>query len=185
MAFDNNGLYAKIIDNNKKWSAEKLGEDTGFFKKLENGQAPPLLWMGCTANPLPANAAIAEKNMLSVLDYAVNILKVKHIIVGGQYNGGNTAIADSGICHSKDVYTLQPNAQDVLSGDEGCLKTLVELNVTAQVVDLAKTNIIQNAWKNEQEVCLHGWVYGLDNGTVTDLEVTLGSNADLNRAETA
>jgi carbonic anhydrase len=207
MAFNDNGFYAKILENNKKWSANKLNEDPDFFKKLSKGQAPPLLWIGCSDSRVPANEVIGaapgevfvhrnianmvihtDINMLSVLDYAVNVLKVKHVIVCGHYGCGgvkaamgdhNIGIIDNWIRHIKDVYRLHRNHLDSITNEEERFDAFVEINVKEQVFDLAKTSIVQNAWKNGQDLCVHGWVYGLDNGIVTDLEVTLCNNEDL------
>lgn len=207
MAFNDDGFYAKILDNNKKWSAEKLNEDPGFFTKLAKGQAPPLLWIGCSDSRVPANEVIGaapgevfvhrnianmvihtDINMLSVLDYAVNVLKVKHVIVCGHYGCGgvkaamgdhNIGIIDNWIRHIKDVYRLHRAKLDAIASEQERFNAFVEINVKAQVFDLAQTSIVQNAWKNGQNLSLHGWVYGLDDGIVTDLEVTLSSNEDL------
>jgi carbonic anhydrase len=207
MVFNDDGFYAKILDNNKKWSAAKLNEDPAFFKKLAKGQAPPLLWIGCSDSRVPANEVIGaapgevfvhrnianmvihtDINMLSVLDYAVNVLKVKHVIVCGHYGCGgvkaamgdhNIGIIDNWIRHIKDVYRLHRNHLDSIANEDDRFNALVEMNVKEQVFDLARTSIVQNAWKIGQALCVHGWVYGLDDGIVTDLEVSLCSNQDL------
>lgn len=207
MAYNDNGFYAKILENNKVWSETKLKEDPEFFEKLAKGQAPPLLWVGCSDSRVPANEVIGaapgevfvhrnianmvihtDINMLSVLDYAVNVLKVKHVIVCGHYGCGgvkaamgdhNIGIIDNWIRHIKDVYRLHRNQLDTIANEEERFNAFVEINVKAQVFDLAQTSIVQNAWKNGQDLCVHGWVYGLNNGMVKDLEVTLCNNEDL------
>lgn len=203
----NGDFYKKILDNNKIWSETKLGQDPDYFNKLAKGQQPPLLWIGCSDSRVPANEVIGaqpgevfvhrnianmvvhtDMNMLSVLDYAVNVLKVKHIIVCGHYGCGGVKAAmgndsigliDNWIRHIKDVYRHHNTYLDSIIDENERFNAFVELNVKEQVSDLAKTSIVQNAWKNGQELCVHGWVYGLDTGIVKDLEVNFCDNGDL------
>ncbi len=200
-------FYKKLIENNKDWVASKIDENPDFFNKLSKGQSPPLLWIGCADSRVPANEIIGaqpgevfvhrnianmvvhtDMNMLSVLDYAVNALKVKHVIVCGHYGCGgvNAALSnqsigliDNWVRHIKDVYRLHQRELDSLKDEKQKFDRFVELNVTEQVHDLAKTSIVQNAWKKEQELFLHGWVYGLDSGLIKDLNVNIASNSDL------
>lgn len=200
-------FYKKILDNNKKWVEEKLTIDKDYFKDLAKGQQPPLLWIGCSDSRVPANEIIgaapgevfvhrnianmvvhSDMNMLSVLDYAVNALKIKHIIVCGHYGCGGVkaamgndsiGIIDNWIRHIKDVYRFHKQELDAISDENERFNKFVEINVKEQVFDLAKTSIVQNAWKNGQELCLHGWVYGLNSGYVTDLNVNIDSNDQL------
>lgn len=199
--------YKKLIENNKEWVQERLNEDPKFFKSLENGQQPPLLWIGCADSRVPANQIIGAKpgevfvhrnianmvlhtdmNMLSVLDYAVNVLKVKHIIVCGHYGCGGVAAAmgnqhigliDNWIRHIKDVYRFHNETLDKIDNEKEKFDRFVELNVIEQVKDLAKTSIVQNAWKNEQKLSVHGWVYGVGTGIVKDLDVNFDCGEDL------
>lgn len=203
----NGDFYKKILDNNKIWSENKLSQDPDYFNKLAKGQQPPLLWIGCSDSRVPANEVIGaqpgevfvhrnianmvvhtDMNMLSVLDYAVNVLKVKHIIVCGHYGCGGVKAAmgndsigliDNWIRHIKDVYRHHNSYLDSIIDENERFNAFVELNVKEQVSDLAKTSIVQNAWKNGQELCVHGWVYGLDTGIVKDLEVNFCDNGDL------
>ncbi|MFK7050149.1 MULTISPECIES: carbonate dehydratase [Flavobacterium] len=200
-------FYKKLLDNNKKWVEEKLNQDPNFFKDLAQGQNPPLLWIGCSDSRVPANEITGTKagevfvhrnianmvvhtdmNMLSVLDYAVNVLKVKHIIVCGHYGcggvkaamgNGSYGVIDNWIRHIKDIYRFNKERLNTITNEEERLNTFVELNVKEQVLNLAKTSIVQSAWKNGQELFLHGWVYGLNSGYVTDLEVNFSCNSDL------
>ncbi len=200
-------FYKKILDNNKVWVEQSLSEDPNYFEDLAKGQTPPLLWIGCSDSRVPANEIIGAKpgdvfvhrnianmvvhtdmNMLSVLDYAVNVLKVKHVIVCGHYGCGGVkaamgnasiGIIDNWIRHIKDVYRLHRQHLDSISNEDMRFNTFVELNVKEQVFDLAKTSIVQNAWKQGQDLTLHGWVYGLNSGYVTDLEVSLNSEKEL------
>lgn len=200
-------FYKKILDNNKKWVENKLAISPNYFKNLAEGQNPPLLWIGCSDSRVPANEIIgaepgevfvhrnianmvvhSDMNMLSVLDYAVNALKVKHVIVCGHYGCGgvkaamgNTSIGiiDNWIRHIKDVYRFHQNELDAIENEKERFNKFVEINVKEQVMDLAKTSIVQNAWKNGQELSLHGWVYGLNDGYVTDLGVNFSCDKDL------
>ncbi len=200
-------FYKKILDNNKKWVEEKLSQDQNFFKDLAQGQTPPLLWIGCSDSRVPANEITGTKsgevfvhrnianmvvhsdmNMLSVLDYAVNVLKVKHVIVCGHYGcggikaamGNNSfGIIDNWIRHIKDIYRLNKDKLIDIENEEERFNKFVELNVKEQVLNLAKTSIVQGAWKDGQELYLHGWVYGLNSGYVTDLDVNFSKNDDL------
>lgn len=200
-------FYRKILDNNREWVVKTLEKDPNFFEDLAKGQQPPLLWIGCSDSRVPANEIIGAKpgevfvhrnianmiihsdiNMLSVLDYAVNVLKVKHVIVCGHYGCGGVkaamgnssiGIIDNWIRHIKDVYRLHQAFLDGIPDPETRFNTFVEVNVKEQVYDLAKTSIVQTAWRNGQEVALHGWVYGLNSGFVTDLQVNISSEKEL------
>lgn len=200
-------FYKKILDNNKTWVQNKLAISPNYFKNLADGQNPPLLWIGCSDSRVPANEIIgaepgevfvhrnianmvvhSDMNMLSVLDYAVNALKVKHIIVCGHYGCGGVkaamgnisiGIIDNWIRHIKDVYRFHQKELDAIENENERFNKFVEINVKEQVMDLAKTSIVQNAWKSGQELSLHGWVYGLNDGYVTDLGVNFNCDKDL------
>ena len=200
-------FYKKILDNNKQWVENKLAISPNYFKNLAEGQNPPLLWIGCSDSRVPANEIIgaepgevfvhrnianmvvhSDMNMLSVLDYAVNALKVKHVIVCGHYGCGgikaamgnnSIGIIDNWIRHIKDVYRFHQDELDAIENEKERFNKFVEINVKEQVMNLAKTSIVQNAWKNGQELSLHGWVYGLNDGYVTDLDVNFSCDKDL------
>lgn len=200
-------FYKKILENNKNWVENTLANDPTFFEGLAKGQQPPLLWIGCSDSRVPANEIIGAKagevfvhrnianmvinndmNMLSVLDYAVNHLKVKHIIVCGHYGCGGVKAAmgnsslgliDNWLRHIKNVYRLHKEELDAVQDETERFNKFVEINVKEQVYDLAKTSIVQNAWNNNQELSIHGWVYGINSGYVTDLDVNLSSNDQL------
>lgn len=202
-----NDFYKKILDNNKKWVENQLAIDVDYFKDLAKGQQPPLLWIGCSDSRVPANEIIGAKpgevfvhrnianmvihsdmNMLSVLDYAVNVLKVKHVIVCGHYGCGGVKAAmgnqsigliDNWIRHIKDVYRLHETYLNTIEDEDERFNKFVEVNAQEQVFDLAKTSIVQNAWRNGQGLTLHGWTYGLNSGYVTDLGVNMSSNEEL------
>ncbi|MBU3681791.1 MAG: carbonate dehydratase [Flavobacterium sp.] len=200
-------FYKKIIENNKQWVENQLAMDADYFKDLAKGQQPPLLWIGCSDSRVPANEIIGAKagevfvhrnianmvihsdmNMLSVLDYAVNVLRVKHIIVCGHYGCGGVMAAmgnqsigliDNWIRHIKDVYRLHEDYLNSIENEHDRFNTFVEINVQEQVFDLAKTSIVQGAWRNGQDLTIHGWCYGLNSGYVTDLDVNMSSNSEL------
>ena len=202
-------FYKKILDNNKKWVEDSLAKDPNYFQDLAKGQTPPLLWIGCSDSRVPANEIVGAKpgevfvqrnianmvvhsdmNMLSVLDYAVNVLKVKHVIVCGHYGCGgiqaamnnlSIGIIDNWIRHIKDVYRLHQEYLDSIEDETDRFNAFMEVNVKEQVFDLAKTSIVQSAWKNGQDLTLHGWAYGLNSGFVTDLEVNISSDKDLDK----
>jgi carbonic anhydrase len=200
-------FYKKILDNNKKWVETSLANDPNYFADLAKGQTPPLLWIGCSDSRVPANEIIGAKpgevfvhrnianmvvhtdmNMLSVLDYAVNVLKVKHVLVCGHYGCGGVkaamgndsiGIIDNWIRHIKDVYRLHDEYLNSFTDETQRFNAFVEINVKEQVFDLSKTSIVQAAWKKGQDLTLHGWVYGLNSGFVTDLNVNISSEKDL------
>ena len=200
-------FYNQLLQNNKEWVAATLEQDPHFFENLANGQQPPLLWIGCADSRVPANQIIGAKpgevfvhrnianmvvhsdmNMLSVLDYAVNALKVKHVIVCGHYGCGGVkaamgnshiGIIDNWIRHIKDVYRFHNEELNGIEDEEKRFDRFVELNVVEQVLDLAKTSIVQNAWRNEQPLHLHGWVYAIHDGLVKDLDITIRDNKEL------
>ena len=202
-------FYEKILDNNKIWVETALAKDPSYFEDLAKGQTPPLLWIGCSDSRVPANEIIGAKpgevfvhrnianmvihtdmNMLSVLDYAVNVLKVKHVIVCGHYgcggvkaamNNDSIGIIDNWIRHIKDVYRMHHKFLDAIPNENERFNAFVEINVKEQVFDLAKTSIVQSAWKSGQDLTLHGWVYGLNSGFVTDLDVNISSDKDLDQ----
>ncbi|MGG7034061.1 MAG: carbonate dehydratase [Flavobacterium sp.] len=202
-------FYKKILENNKIWVEEQLALDKEYFKDLAKGQTPPLLWIGCSDSRVPANEIIGAKpgevfvhrnianmvvhtdmNMLSVLDYAVNVLKVKHVIVCGHYGCGgikaamgndSIGIIDNWIRHIKDIYRLHDKYLNSIEDETTRFNTFVELNVKEQVFDVAKTSIVQAAWRSGQDLTIHGWVYGLNSGYVTDLDVNLSSDINLDQ----
>ncbi len=200
-------FYQQILENNKNWVASKLAEDKDFFNKLADGQKPPLLWIGCADSRVPANEITGtqpgevfvhrnianmvlhtDMNMLSVLDYAVNVLEVRHVIVCGHYGCGgvkaamgnsNIGLIDNWIRHIKDVYRCHHEELNNIDDEKERFDRFVELNVQEQVFDLAKTTIVQNAWKQEKKLWIHGWVYSIRNGLVKDLNINFNNNDQL------
>jgi carbonic anhydrase len=199
--------YNQLLDNNKEWVAQNLERDPQFFERLSNGQQPPLLWIGCADSRVPANEIIGampgevfvhrnianmvlhtDMSMLSVLDYAVNVLKVKHIIVCGHYGCGGVKAAmgnqhigliDNWIRHIKDVYRFHQDELNSIKDEKQRFDRFIEVNVMEQVLDLAKTSIVQAAWESKQELQIHGWVYDIKDGLINDLKVTIENDDQL------
>jgi carbonic anhydrase len=199
--------YQSLLDKNKEWVAKSLENDSEFFSKLADGQQPPLLWIGCADSRVPANEIIGaqsgevfvhrnianmvlhtDMNMLSVLDYAVNVLKVKHVIVCGHYGCGGVKAAmgnqqigliDNWIRHIKDVYRFHSEELNKIEDEVKRFERFVELNVVEQVMDLAKTSIVQSAWNANQPLQIHGWVYDIKDGVIKDLGVNYENNSQL------
>lgn len=200
-------LYANLLENNKRWVAKQLEIDPEFFENLSKGQKPPLLWIGCADSRVPANEIIgaqpgevfvhrnianmvihSDMNMLSVLDYAINVLEVKHVIVCGHYGCGGVqtamknahiGIIDNWIRHIKDVYRLNQEELNAIADEKERFDRFVEINVIEQVKDLAKTSIVQGAWKNGKKFGIHGWVYGIENGYIKDLNISMFDDSEL------
>jgi carbonic anhydrase len=189
-----------LFDNNQKWAKGILKEDPDFFAKLSQQQAPEILWIGCSDSRVPANEIInlppgevfvhrnianvvvhTDLNCLSVIQFAVDVLKVKHIIVCGHYGCGgikasmedkNHGLIDNWLRHIKDVSRF--NAEQLNNTDEDKkFDLLCELNVTEQVKNVANTTIVKKAWKKGAELSIHGWIYGIDNGIIKDLNTTI------------
>lgn len=199
--------YSDIFEGNKKWVAGKLNQDPDFFNRLSKGQKPPILWIGCSDSRVPANEITGtdpgdvfvhrnianmvihtDMSMLSVLDYAVNVLEVRHVIVCGHYGCGGVLAAmgqkqfgliDNWLRHIKDVYRIHHEELEAIQDETSRGNRLVELNVQEQVFDLTKTSIIQNAWDNGKFLQVHGIVYDIANGILKDLDVTVGDNSEL------
>lgn len=199
--------YNNLLAGNKLWVKEMLEQDPQFFDRLSKGQSPKVLWIGCSDSRVPANQITrtnpgeifvhrnianmvvhSDMNLLSVLDYAVNILEVKHVIVCGHYGcggikaamgNGQYGLVDNWLRHIKDVYRLHSTELDNIADEEVKLNRFTELNVIEQVFDLSKTSIIQNSWRSRNEPMVHGWVYALHTGIIKDLEVSLDSKTKL------
>ncbi|MEY4150536.1 MAG: hypothetical protein RL555_1140 [Bacteroidota bacterium] len=199
--------YEKLLLENKAWAAEKVGDDPDFFNRLANIQTPDFLWIGCSDSRVPANEITGTQpgeifvhrnvanmvvhtdlNLLTVLEYAVHHLKVKHVIVCGHYGCGgvkasmtqhNFGIINKWLRNIKDVYRFHRDEIDSIKDEESRVNRMVELNVQEQVMNLAKTSIIQKAWKQNQFPHLHGWVYGLKDGLIKPVfEMPAGTHID-------
>lgn len=200
--------YDVLLNENKSWAAKKLADDPDYFNRLAHLQTPEFLWIGCSDSRVPANEITGTQpgeifvhrnvanlvinndvNLLSVLDYAVNHLKVKHVIVCGHYGCGGIKAAITNhdlkpilnmwLRNIKDVYRIYRAELDAITDETAKANRLTELNVQEQVFNLAKTSTIQRAWKQEQRPDLHGWVYGLENGIIKPVfEMKAGAHID-------
>ncbi|HKP79000.1 MAG TPA: carbonic anhydrase [Phenylobacterium sp.] len=192
---------------NRAWAAGKVAADPGFFKRLEGQQAPEYLWIGCADSRVPANEIVGldpgelfvhrnvanlappqDANYLSVLQFAVDVIKVKHILVVGHYGCGGVAAAVDGqrrglVDHwlhpIREVHHQHRHELEVLPDERARWDRLVELNVIRQVRNVASDVFVQDAWRRGQPLCVHGWVYTLGTGMVTDLDVSVSSPEDL------
>jgi carbonic anhydrase len=201
--------YLRLLENNKNWVKEQLNLDPTYFEKLSKGQSPEYLWIGCSDSRVPANQITgtepgevfvhrnianmvvhSDMNMLSVLSYAVEVLKVKHIIVCGHYGCGGVIAAmknqqfgliDNWLRHIKDVYRYHHVELDAIEDENERARRFVEVNVQEQVHDLGKTSIVQNAWRRNQPLHIHGWVYDINDGLINDLKVTFTCTKDLHK----
>ncbi len=190
-------IHEKLLLENKAWAQEKTLLDPNYFNRLSHIQTPDFLWIGCSDSRVPANEITGTEpgevfvhrnianmvvhtdlNMLSVLQYAVEVLKVKNIIVCGHYGCGgvkaaltNThlGIINKWLRNIKDVYRFHQTELDLISSEEDRVDRLVELNVKEQVINLAKTSIVQKAWKERGGPTIHGWVYRLTDGIIHPL----------------
>jgi carbonic anhydrase len=200
--------YEKLLQENKAWASAKLSGDPEYFDRLAHLQTPEFLWIGCSDSRVPANEITGTQpgeifvhrnvanlvintdvNVLSVIDYAVNHLKIKHIIICGHYGCGGIKAAitktdfkpvlNMWLRNIKDVYRLHREKLDAINDEEKRCDRLTELNVTEQIQNLAKTSIIQRAWQNEQRPDLHGWIYGLNDGLIKPIfEMKAGTPID-------
>lgn len=199
--------YQKLIDGNRRFALEKKFDDPEFFKKLSLGQKPDYLWIGCSDSRVPANEVTntesgemfvhrnianmvvhTDFNLMSVLEYAVNVLEVKHIIVCGHYGCGGVRAAmtnktfglvDKWLRNIKDVYNKHRIELEQIGDLDKRSDRLTELNVIEQVQHLAETKIVQKAWHDGRSVQIHGWVYGLNSGLITELKAVYDDKGDI------
>jgi carbonic anhydrase len=203
---------SQLIENNRKWSQQINAEDPTFFEKLSKQQSPEFLWIGCADSRVPANEIVgllpgelfvhrnvanvvvhSDLNCLSVLQYAVDVLKVKHIIVCGHYGCGGVQAAlrdqrlgliDNWLRHVQDVIHKYPKHIASCATELDMVNRSCELNVIEQVLNVGQTTIVQAAWDRGQNVTIHGWVYGLKDGLLKDLKATVNDPTKLKEAQT-
>ena len=196
-----------LIANNRAWAKRRLAAEPGFFSRLERQQAPEYLWIGCSDSRVPANEIVdldpgemfvhrnianlappQDANYLSVLQFAIDVIKVEHVLVVGHYGCGGIAAAVDGGRRGLIDHWLHPIRElshehrhelDALPQESARLDRLCELNVIRQVKNVASDVFVQDAWARGQPVCVHGWVYSLSTGIVKDLGVTVGGLAEL------
>ncbi|MDR3508605.1 MAG: carbonic anhydrase [Caulobacteraceae bacterium] len=200
-------MIRDLIENNRVWSARKTDGDPEFFRRLERQQSPEYLWIGCSDSRVPANEIVGldpgelfvhrnvanlappqDANYLSVLQFAVEVLKVKHIMVVGHYGCGGVAAAVDGqrrglVDHwlhpIRETYAEHRHDLEAIPAERERLDRLCELNVLRQVRNVASDVFVQDAWARGQALAVHGWVYSLSNGLVTDLKTTITSATEL------
>lgn len=197
----------QLFENNRNWAASMIAQDAAFFKKLAAQQSPEYLWIGCSDSRVPANEIVdllpgelfvhrnvanvvshSDLNCLSVLQFAIDVLGVKHVIVCGHYGcsgvhaaltGRRVGLADNWLRHVQDVHQKHERyLGDVLPNGEQ-QDRLCELNVIEQVANVCRTTIVQDAWDRGQSVTIHGWIYGLRDGLLSDLKMTITSSDEL------
>lgn len=193
-----------LFSNNRRWAERIEREQPGFFGQLSRQQQPDILWIGCADSRVPANEIVnlppgevfvhrnianvvvhTDLNCLSVIHYAVEVLKVKHIIVCGHYGCGGVAasmdsqshgLIDNWLRHIQDVYRLHAAELDAIADPAARRDRLCELNVIEQVGNVSSTTMVSNAWKNGQPLDVHGWIYRLEDGLLKDLGVTASAS---------
>jgi len=190
----------ELLENNKEWAEKIKSEDPQFFEELGKQQSPEYLWIGCADSRVPATEIVnlmpgeifvhrnianmvihTDLNCLSVIQYAVEVLKVKHIIVCGHYGCGGVNAAmgscshgliDNWLRHIKDVYRVHKDTVDALETEEEKSNKMCELNVLEQVTNITQTTIVQDAWAKKQDLSVHGWIYDIHDGVIKDLDMT-------------
>ena len=195
--------FQKLLQANKSWAANQEVQDPTFFKHMAEGQQPEFLWIGCADSRVPANQIVGQQpgevfvhrnianivvhsdlNCLSVIQYAVEMLKVRHIIVCGHYGCGGVQVAmqrqengliDNWLRYIKDVYSKNRTQLDAIEDEDERFKRLCELNVIQQVYNVCETTIVQGAWRKKQKLSIHGWIYGLHDGHINDLGIEIHS----------
>lgn len=196
-----------LLENNRRWSEEVEKHEPGFFSKLAKQQSPEYLWIGCSDSRVSANTIVGlmpgevfvhrnianlvihtDMNCLSVLQFAVEVLKVKHVIISGHYGCGGVQAAldekrhgliDNWLRNIQDTAHLYADVLSKISDRDQLIDRLCELNVIEQVINTSETTIIQDAWGRGQELTIHAWIYGLKDGIVRDLGITLENKADM------
>lgn len=203
-------FLSQLFDNNKQWAVDVEGQEPGFFKSLSEQQKPEYLWIGCADSRVPANEIVGLKpgelfvhrnvantvvhtdlNCLSVIQYAVDVLKVKHIIVTGHYgcggimaamNNARLGLIDNWLRHIKDVQYKHQEHIKSIEDETARADRLTELHVIEQVMNVSQTSIVKDAWDRGQELHLHSWIYGIKDGQLHDLGATITGTDDVNES---
>ncbi|MPQ60173.1 carbonate dehydratase [Duganella sp. FT27W] len=196
-----------LLENNRRWAASEVERDPDFFNRLANQAAPEYLWIGCSDSRVPANELLglapgdvfvhrnianvvvhSDLNCLSVLQFAIDILKVKHVIVVGHFGckgvhaamtGTRVGLVDNWLRHVHDVHQKHERYMGTVVNEQRRSERLVELNVIEQVSNVCRTTIVQDAWDRGQELTVHGWVYGIQDGKLQELGMSVASLAEL------
>lgn len=200
----------ELLESNSDWAKKITKEDPDFFKRLSKQQNPEYLWIGCADSRVPANQIIdidpgevfvhrnianvvvhSDLNCLSVIQFAVEVLKVKHILVVGHYGCGGIRAAlepsphgliDNWLGHIKDVYRFHRDKVDECATEQERINLMCELNVREQVMNVCNTTIVRDAWARGQQLSVHGWVYSIEDGRVRDLSVRVSGADEINNA---
>jgi carbonic anhydrase len=200
----------ELLEKNRAWAEGIKAHDPEFFAAIAEQQTPRYMWIGCSDSRVPATQLVGllpgemfvhrnvanvvvhtDFNCLSVLQFAVDVLKVEHIIVCGHYGCGGVGAAmqnlqlgliDNWLRHVQDVMHDHEEMLAKISDEAGRLNRLCELNVIEQVLNVSRTTIVQNAWGREQELAVHGWIYGIDNGLLRDLDICITNQRELSAA---
>lgn len=203
-------ILPDLVENNRKWAANVTKSDPTFFERLSKNQSPQFLWIGCSDSRVPANQIVGldpgevfvhrnianvvvhtDFNCLSVLEYAVAVLKVKHIIVCGHYGCGGVKAAsenhhlgliDNWLRHVRDVRQKHEGLLSTIQPDAIRLDRLCELNVIEQVHNVCHTSVVQAAWEQGQSLAVHGWIYRLEDGLINDMDVTITEPREIAQA---
>ena len=198
-----------LFENNRQWASKIKESDPDFFTRLSKQQSPEYLWIGCSDSRVPANQIVdlapgeifvhrnianlvihTDLNCLSVIQYAVEVLRVKHIIVCGHYGCSGVKAAvdnrehgliDNWLRNIKDVYRLHQGKIDSLQNEQDKLNLLCELNVAEQVANVCHTSIVQSAWKAGQDLTVHGWAYSIEDGILKDLNVCVSNSTEISQ----
>lgn len=200
----------RLLDQNRAWAANIKSSDPDFFQTLAKQQSPKFLWIGCSDSRVPATQLVGmipgemfvhrnvanvvvhtDFNCLSVMQYAVDVLKVEHIIICGHHGCGGVKAAmdnlqlgliDNWLRHVQDVLHHHEGSLTLIEDEEQRLNRLCELNVIEQVLNVGRTTIVQEAWQREQELAVHGWIYGLEDGLLRDLQISIDNAEGLTAA---
>ena len=203
-------LLSELLENNRKWAEAVSADDPHFFTKLAQQQQPGFLWIGCSDSRVPANQVVGllpgevfvhrnianivvhtDFNCLSVIEFAVNVLQVKHIIVCGHYGCGGVKAAaqnhhlgliDNWLRHIRDVRRKHESVLSAIEDDAQRLNRLCELNVIEQVQNVCHTTVVQDSWERGRSLAIHGWIYGIEDGLLHDLDVTIARQTDIAEA---
>ena len=197
----------QLFENNQQWAKEIVARDAGFFEKLSKQQSPKFLWIGCSDSRVPANEIVgllpgelfvhrnvsnlvvhSDMNCLSVMQYAVSVLKVSHIIVCGHYGCGGVAAAmeerphgliDNWLRNVRNLYYSNEKELEAIGDLSKRIDRLCEINVVRQVFNVCNTTVVQEAWSAGHELTVHGWIYGINDGHLRDLEVSVSSLTEM------
>jgi carbonic anhydrase len=192
-----------LLENNRRWAESEVERDPEFFSRLANQAAPEYLWIGCSDSRVPANELLgllpgdvfvhrnianvvvhSDLNCLSVLQFAIDVLKVKHVIIVGHYGckgvhaamtGTRVGLVDNWLRHVHDVHQKHERYMGTVINEQKRSERLVELNVVEQVSNVCATTIVQDAWERGQELTVHGWVYGINDGKLQDMGIAVNA----------